>query len=194
MAASQLHCPRCRTPLHEFPFNRSQSRRCWACLIELEVEVFPAFFRKTGPAQFGETSVVEGESTCFYHPSKKAQLPCQSCGRFLCALCDCEIAGEHLCPACIETGKTKGRMKNLENQRTRYDNIALSLAILPLLLFYFTFITAPIALYVGIRYWRSPRSLVQSSRIRFVVAIAFAVVQIGLWVLGVYALVTGFNG
>jgi hypothetical protein len=108
-------------------------------------------------------------------------LPCDACGRFLCALCDCEHQGRHFCPACLETGRTKGKVKSLENTRIRYDNIALALTLYPLLIFYFTIITAPIALFVAIRYWKSPRGLVQPSSARFVLAIVFATLQLAGW-------------
>ena len=137
---------------------------CPGCGDPLQVEVFPALFRRCLPVK-GET-IIESESSCFYHPQKKAVVPCQGCGRFLCALCDCELRGQHFCPACLEVGQ-KGKIKSLENQRTLYDGIALSLAILPLLIFYFTMVTAPMALYVAIRYWNAPRSIVHRTKISY---------------------------
>jgi hypothetical protein len=77
----------------------------------------------------------------------------------------------------LETGKIKG----LENQRTLYDGVALSLAIYPLLIFYFTLVTAPVALFVAIRYWNAPRSIVHRSKIRCVAAIILASMQIAGW-------------
>jgi hypothetical protein len=147
----------------------------------LQVEVFPALFRHITPGQSGETIMVEGESSCFYHPQKKAVLPCQGCGRVVFGLCDCELNGQHFCPACLETGKTRGKIKNLENQRTLYDSIALSLAIYPLLIFYFTLVTAPVALFVAIRYWNAPRSIMHRTKIRYVAAIVLASMQIAGW-------------
>ena len=75
--------------------------------------------------------LVDGEASCFYHPAKKAVLPCESCGRFLCAVCDVEMNGQHLCPACLASGKKKGRLKQLENRRTLYDSLALGRRRLP---------------------------------------------------------------
>ena len=49
-----------------------------------------------------------------------------------CALCSIDFAGRHLCPACLESGKTKGKMADLENRRVLYDNIALAVSLLPL--------------------------------------------------------------
>src|ERR1700744_6339275 len=177
-----LQCPNCRTALLEGVFNQTELSPCPACGGFIQIELFPAFFRKISPGQSGEVIVMEGESGCFYHPQKKAVLPCDGCGRFLCALCDCELGGQHLCPVCLETGKTKGKIKNLENQRILYDSIALSLAIYPILIFYFTLITAPMTLFVSIRYWKSPMSLVRRTKVRFMAAILLALLQLTGWV------------
>ena len=181
MSAPLIQCPACQAWLLEGVFNQPQLSPCPACGVPLQVEVFPALFRRINPGQRGEIIMVDGEASCFYHPQKKAILPCQGCGRFLCALCDCELNGQHFCPACLETGKTKGKIKSLENRRTLYDSIALSLAVYPLLIFYFTLVTAPVALFVAIRYWNAPRSIIRRTRIRYVVAIVLASMQIAGW-------------
>src|SRR5438045_2977867 len=139
-----LQCPKCRAWLLEGVFNRPDPAPCPSCGTAIRVELFPAFFRRPGPGNVGEAVMVEGESSCFYHPQKKAVQPCQGCGRFLCALCDCEFQGQHFCPACLETGRTKGKIKSLENQRTLYDSIALAVALLG---FCISFVTAPIAVF-----------------------------------------------
>lgn len=181
MNPSLVQCPACQAWLLEGVFNQPRLSPCPACGVPLKVEVFPALFRRVNPGQSGETIMIEGESSCFYHSQKKAVVPCQGCGRFLCALCDCELNGQHFCPACLETGKTKGKIKSLENQRTLYDSIALSLAIFPLLIFYFTLITAPVALFIAIRYWNAPRSIVRRTKIRYIVAMVLASTQIAGW-------------
>lgn len=185
---SRVQCPKCHSWLAEDSFNRPDVAPCPACSVPLQVEIFPALFRAINPGASGEVIMVEGESSCFYHPQKKAVLPCDSCGRFLCALCDCELNGQHFCPACLEAGKTKGKIKSLDHKRTLYDSIALSLAIYPMLIFYFTVITAPMTLFVAIRYWKSPPSLVHWSKIRFVVAIILALLQITGWVVAFIAI------
>jgi len=173
--------------------NRAELTPCPSCGSPLQVEIFPAFFKRIAPGRQGESLMVEGESSCFYHPQKKAVVPCQACGRFLCALCDCELHGRHFCPACLEVGKQKGKISSLENKRTLYDGIALSLAIVPMLIFYFTIITAPMALYLAIRYWNAPRSIVHRTKIRYIFAIILASLQIIGWAIGIYFLVTNLN-
>jgi hypothetical protein len=187
MSLPRLPCPKCEEPLSGEAIQRPDLTPCPRCGVPLQVEVFPAFFRPPSLGRPAEVVVVEGESSCFYHPQKRAVVACESCGRFLCGLCDCDLHGRHFCPACLETGVRKGRIQNLENERTLYDAIALSLAVLPLLIFYFTIITAPMALYFAIRYWKAPLSLVRRSRYRFVLAIGFASLEIVGWVVGIYA-------
>ena len=176
-----IQCPKCRAWLLIGFFNQSDMVPCQSCGTPLQVEVFPALFRKILPGQSAQAVLVEGESSCFFHPQKKAVVPCAGCGRFLCALCDCELNGQHFCPACLETGKSKGKIKTLENQRTRYDTIALGLAILPVLIFYLTIVTAPMTLFVAIRYWNAPQSIVRRTRFRFILAIIIALLQIAGW-------------
>src|SRR5438552_1543936 len=189
MTSALLLCPKCKSPLPESALTQASLVACAACAAPLQVEIFPAFFRPVVTGRDGEAVLVEGESTCFYHPQKKAVLPCDGCGRFLCALCDCELHGQHFCPTCLEVGRKKRKIKSLENERTLYDSIALALAVAPMLIFYLTFITAPAALFVAFRYWNAPRSIVHRSRIRLVLAMIFASLQIVGWAVAIYFLV-----
>jgi len=193
MSSFQLLCPKCKIPLRANVINRGEPAPCPGCASALQVEVFPALFRSIQTGRSGEAVVVETESSCFYHPQKKAVIHCEGCGRFLCALCDCELHGKHYCPQCLETGKKKGKIKSIENERTLYDSVALGLALAPLLVFYVTFLTAPIALYVAIRYWKAPRSIVHRTRIRFILAIIFASLQIAGWVVAI-VMIAGSHG
>lgn len=193
MSLSPVQCPACQVVLTDGVFNQPELQPCPRCGADLQIEIFPALFRPFTPVSNAETVMVEGESTCFYHPNKKAVRPCEGCGRFVCALCDCELHGEHYCPTCLEVGRKKGKIKSLENRRTLYDSIALSLAILPLIIFYFTIITAPMALYIAIRYWNAPRSIVHRTKIRYIIAIALATLQLVGWGVGGYFLISAIT-
>ena len=109
MNSFQLLCPKCKTPLREDMLNREQLAPCPACAAPLQVQIFPALFRPLQMGRSGESLVLETESSCFFHPQKKAVVHCEGCGRFLCGLCDCELHGQHFCPQCLETGKKKGK-------------------------------------------------------------------------------------
>src|SRR5258705_2393641 len=128
MVAPTIACPKCHTPVPESSVNSGHLEKCSSCSVPLQVEVFPALFQGIQTGKTGETIVVEGEASCFYHPQKRASIPCSSCGRFLCALCDVELNGQHICPVCLDVGQKKGKLTELENKRTLYDSAALSLA------------------------------------------------------------------
>ena len=182
MSPRALNCPKCFRLLPGEFLNLPGLQPCPGCQTPISVEIFPAFFRLIETGRPAEVVLTDTEASCFYHAQKRAVVPCGACGRFLCALCDCELNGQHYCPACLETGKTKGKIKNLEAGRTRYDNIALALAVYPLLIFYFTLILAPISLFFVIRHWNSPRGLAEPSRTKLVVAGSIAALEIAAWV------------
>ena len=173
---------KCRGLLPVQFLNASGPAPCPACSVLSEVQVFPALFRAFAPAHAGETVMEDVEAGCFYHPLKKAVVPCAACGRFLCALCDCELHGQHLCPACLEAGRKKGKIKSLENRRVLYDSIAIALTLVPLLIFWFTIVTAPLALFIAIRHWNTPTSIIHRTKIRFILAIVLASLEIVWWI------------
>jgi uncharacterized RDD family membrane protein YckC len=181
-ASVPSQCPRCQSTVLEIAPTSSGFTRCNQCYTTFQVEAFPALFRQPEPELEAEPVLLEGESACFYHAEKKALLPCHACGRFLCALCDCEINSGHYCPACLEAGVTKGKIANLESRRTKQDSIALSLAIAPMLLFYFTIVTAPAALYLAIKHWNAPRGVSHRTKVRLVLAMIVASLQIIGWI------------
>jgi hypothetical protein len=196
MTAPLIHCPKCKAALVSDVFNRREFVPCPVCTSPLEIEVFPAMFRPPVEAHAGEAVMMEGEASCFYHPAKKAVLPCESCGRFLCALCDCEHHGQHFCPGCLATGQKKGKIRTLDNARVRYDNIALALALWPIIPpilfvgFYLLPFTATAAIIVAIKYWKSPLGLTQKSRARFVIAVVLALLELAAITLFIIAIVT----
>jgi len=183
MTPRLVACTKCRASLPPVLYNLPDLRPCPACGAKAQIDVFPAALRPPGPSSVGEAVMVDGEASCFYHPAKKAVLPCESCGRFLCAICDVELNGQHLCPGCLESGKKKGKLKQLENRRTLYDSLALVVATLPLLIFVWpSIVGAPIAIYIAIRYWKAPSSVIPRTRWRAVLAIIIGLLTIFGWV------------
>lgn len=183
-----IKCPKCQFQLSENVINSSGLTECKGCGVPIHVEVFPALYMKPEAGAARENVTGSSEASCFYHDGKKAVVHCSMCGRFLCALCDLEIGNQHLCPACLEIGAKKKRLDTLENHRILYDNIALFLSIIPFTLFFWflSFVTAPAALFVVIRFWRAPSSIVHRSKIRFVVAFILAGIQIVGWSMFIY--------
>jgi hypothetical protein len=173
-------CPNCNSALPDWLLRTSRiDTLCPACFKHISVDLFPALFRTRDVLETGTLTASDGEATCFEHPAKRAVAVCTQCGRFLCSLCEVDLHGETWCPACLESGKSKTKLTSLETHRTLYDSIALALALLPTLLFFYpSVITAPIVLFISIRYWTRPSSLIPRNKWRFVVASIIALVQI----------------
>ena len=176
-----VSCMQCNTPLGKEMINTYRMIACPTCKVPLRADVFPAMFRAIPSGKSGEVLLEKSEASCFYHSQKKAVIVCSLCGRFLCDLCDVELNEKHLCPSCLEKGRTKRKIKSLEDQRTCYDKIALLIAIVPMLGFWLTILTAPIVLFITFRHWKSPGSIVGKTKIRFIAAFFIASLQIAGW-------------
>ena len=183
-------CPGCRTPLPPEILGAESSIPCPACHVPLLVEVYPALARPLEEGAAAPLASSEGDSTCFYHPGYRAAIPCDACGRFVCGLCDLVIGSRHLCPECVHRSLQENT-PGLTTERMLWDRLAMSLAVLPVITIYFTLLTAPAAIYVAVRHWKTPGSLVAPGRWRFVAAIAFAALQLGGWAAVVYFIAHG---
>jgi hypothetical protein len=184
-----LACGRCRTTLPWQTFNTPSLTLCPSCGAGLYAAVFPAYTRGREQSAGGSRLLGEDEAGCFYHPAKRAVMACEACGRFLCSLCHFDLAGQHLCPACVEAGRKRGKLETIARQRTLYDEAALAMAVLPLLMWPATVITAPLTLFFVARFWKAPGSLLPRTKARFVAAAAFALLEIAAWVAGITLLV-----
>ncbi len=180
MNVTVVTCPNrhCGNALPQAICNTGAMATCPSCDTALQVEVFPAFYKGTVTGSKAETIVEEGTSSCFYHEKKKAVIHCDVCGRFLCALCDLDLGGSHVCPSCAESGRKKGNVGELESSRTVYDSAALTLALGAFLVWPAMVLTAPTAIYLAILSWRRPGSLVPRSRLRSYFAILIALLQL----------------
>lgn len=183
MGAASLTCDRCRARLPVSALNTPDLVACPGCGTALRFLVFPAYYRAPAAAPAGETLIVDGESSCFYHPTKKAVAPCDGCGRFLCALCDVEFDAKHLCPKCLESAQEKRTIGTLERERYLYDSMALYLAAGSVALMfcmpYVAVFLAPAAIYISVRYWNKPKQTSPGGQWKYVVAIALSLLALG---------------
>jgi hypothetical protein len=173
-----IACTNCSAPLDRESFNQEALAQCPSCGVMIRADVFPAIFKGLSQGTAGELLLFDDEASCFYHQNKRAVVACASCGRFLCSLCDVDFNDRHLCPTCLDVGKKKGKIQNLENHRILYDNLCLALAIGPLIIWPATILTAPLTIYFVIRFWKMPSSIIKRSKIRQVIALLIAVIQI----------------
>jgi DNA-directed RNA polymerase subunit RPC12/RpoP len=164
-------CPSCDAGLNSALCNTTAPVQCPACESKILIEIFPAFFRTAGPGRTGEAIMEEGVASCFYHEQKKATVHCDACGRFLCALCDCDLNGQHVCPGCLETGRKRQTLSGLDDSRALHRRQALLLAFMPFLL------TGIAAIFLALRHWKTPDSLVSPRRWAMPVALTVGILQ-----------------
>jgi hypothetical protein len=178
-----LLCPKCRVALPDALFNRGAFAPCPNCGTAVRCEVFPALYAGPRIGRPGELLVDASEASCFFHPEKKAAVACDSCGRFLCALCDLDFAGRHICPSCLAAGRKKGALGNLDHFRFSWTGLALLLSVVPLIVYPITCITAPIAIVVALIGLRKPPSLTGRRRVlTLIVALTFSLGEVGAWI------------
>jgi hypothetical protein len=169
------HCHAC---LAGIPYPAGGEPVECRCGVEARALVYPAIFRlRAGSA--GEAIQTEGESACFAHEGKRAVAACDSCGRFVCALCRIEWGSRVLCPACVNAAEKRTDL--LTRSRPFYDTMALAIAVVSVLLFTLSVVTAPIAIYLAIRALRAPRSLVPRTMVRAWIALGIGLLELGGW-------------
>ena len=182
-----LACPECGFELKPAFFESSDFRNCQICGVEVSATPFPACFADSKTITAMELDRGEDETSCFHHDSKKAIADCTRCGKFLCALCAVEVGSDVLCPECLVSGEQKASDPRLERERTLYDSIALTIAILPAMTISLSILGAPAAMYVALRYWRRPSSLVRRFGWRKYAAVLIALAQLAFWAVAIGA-------
>ena len=184
-------CPNCSGPLPDWLLrtNRAESV-CPGCYKNLTIELFPALFRERAAIDRAALELTEGEACCYEHATKRAVSLCNRCGRFLCALCEVEVDNAVWCPACLQLDQPNSGAKALKTHRTLYDSIALSLSTWPALFFFYpSILTAPMVVYLAIRHWKTPSSLIPRNKWRFVVALIISSLQLAILALAVISIV-----
>lgn len=182
METATLACTKCNSPLSLPAAAADPQVLCGTCGTPFRIQLFPAFSQPALVARAPENLLTDGEASCFFHPAKKAVSACEGCGRFLCSLCEVEWEGARLCPSCLAAGRKKGKIRTLENHRMLYDHLALAVSVAPVLFWPLTCVTAPAALFLCLRFWKAPGSIVARSKFRFVLALVFSLAQIAGWI------------
>jgi len=179
----QVICPSCQAPLPRMLFNRDSGGACPTCDIPLRVMVYPALFADPAQERVGANALQDAsQASCYYHPHKEAVVPCDGCGLFLCSLCATEIGGRQICPRCLERDLGSEQQTQLLARRTLYPHMAFALVFYPLIFPYVTLFTAPAALFIVVRYWKAPGSLVSSLLVRKVLVLVLSSLQIAAWI------------
>ena len=159
-------------------YDSSLFYKCSSCKSRNYVEIFPAIRNEIQKGERPEAAMNE-ESTCFKHSTNIAVAACESCGVYMCKLCDLEIEGRHLCPDCLKNKPPE--LKTTTQKTILYDELALHLTTIPLIIFgYVLIITAPIAVVMSIVCWNKVNTPYKRSRWRFVVAFILGLIEISV--------------
>ena len=169
------HCHTCLAPLR---YEKSGEPVVCHCGAQATLFIYPAMLR-VHSGEAGEAIQAEGESACFLHAGKRAVGACDSCGRFVCALCRIEWGQRVLCPACVSAAEKRTDL--LVRSRPLYDSMALAVAGVSLLLLEVSLLTAPFAIWLAIRGLRAPGSLTPRTKVRAWLAIILATVEFVGW-------------
>ncbi len=136
-------------------------------------------FRAAETIPASALTLAEGEASCFQHATKRAVNACSRCGRFICALCTVEFRGTTVCPGCLELVSREGKVGELETHRTLWDSLALGVAIVAGPIYPFWAVTGPAAIFLSIKNWSKPSSLVPRNKWRFILAIVIGTLETG---------------
>ncbi|MDB6055955.1 MAG: hypothetical protein JWN25_3478 [Verrucomicrobiales bacterium] len=188
--AGQVQCPKCKATLFEPLFDHPWLQPCPNCSEQIRIVTFPALNRVAEAGATGENIIIEGESSCFFHPSKRAAVCCEGCGRFICPLCDVAVDGKHLCAQCLSGGVSKGLLQPFKSTGFRYDRAAWAYVILsvPLSFMFLGVVTGAAGLYNSIKGLKQKDNLLPKKTKTFYILTIISVLEI-LWSLGFMILI-----
>lgn len=157
-----------------------------------EVRLFPAVIRPKEMVTAGHI-IEEGQSSCYFHPSYPASAICEQSGRMICNLCTTEWNGQTVSFEALQELIAGGNQRGARAKaRVKWDDVCLSLAVLPMLLWFVTLVTAPAVLVIALVQWRKgPTSLVRRSRWRYWVGSGIALLQVFGWLWFFYMMARG---
>jgi hypothetical protein len=188
---AHLTCPHCSGPLPIDLFVAGRLGRCPACHLQVEAYIFPEFHKASARSEIHLAQ--EHEAVCYFHSRYRAKNPCDNCGRFLCEICAIKVGQRELCAECLGLLRKQRNETGLVHYAPLFDNVSLFLVTAPVITILFWFLTifsAPVSLFLSFYYWPRQWNLLPRSRIRFVLAILFSLILIGLWALVIYYLAT----
>lgn len=194
---ASVPCAKCQHPLPTGHLVTGETVRCPSCRARQTVSLFPALSQDLGkPAT--SAPLFQGDAACYYDPDKRAVAVCDDCGRFISEFHRVVLSPQHTtCLSCLTAARNAKNRALTERERIAYDNLALAMAIIPpltLVGLYFLVFTAPITLYIVVRYWKiGPNSIIPRGRYRFVIAAVIALLELGLVALFGWAIADSFN-
>jgi hypothetical protein len=92
-----------------------------------------------------------GAAACAKHAKNGAVASCGRCGAFVCEFCRIQGDERSLCPACFDRLAASGELASARNQIRNDGGQALIFGVVSLILPFFGFFLAPMAIWAGLR-------------------------------------------
>ena len=168
-------CPICAAPIDA----GAALAECRGCRVKLELSVAP-MARSRSEAIAGSIAA-EDDARCRFLPELKAETVCDSCGALLSEKAAAHWGAKVFCLPCVHRVRARDAVdkgQGLLGRLKIYDNLAL---LLVTLLAPLSLLTAPVALYLLIRYRRAPRGLVPRTAGRWWLALVLSLISLSVW-------------
>jgi len=174
--ATLLRCPSCRSGLRLAEFPERLDERCPVCGSKVEMLLFPRL-RSSPPPPYAPPAV-EGGTVCSFFPELKATKVCDECGCLLSEAASVTWGDGDYCLPCLHRLREEKREGDFIARASLHDNRALALVTL---LAPFTLFTAPLALFILLRYRKQRASFAPRGRARWWLALVLSLAWIALW-------------
>ena len=169
---SLIRCDRCGTPVDAAAWNTGLFAPC-PCGAKLYARTYPMLVSPLPGGRGGSDLSGEDQSCCFHHPKKQAVVACDTCGRFLCGLCDLAVGERHVCGTCFRRAMLESTDAQLCPHRPTHDQAAITLAVIP--------VTAPLGVYLALRHWNSPGSVLGVRKRLMATAVVVGLISTAFW-------------
>ena len=181
-----LSCPKCQQPLAPESLAADSETMCPKCRVLLRAAIFPRFWQTPADPSARAAPAGEGEAACFFHPENRASISCESCGRFICSVCEFTLGTRHLCPSCLGAGLTARKLPEAKPWRFVWGQASAVCGWIPLLLgillWPFFILTGSAAVFFAIYGWKRPGSLVRGNgRAWKIAGLIGGALQLGVW-------------
>lgn len=188
-----LQCPGCRSRLQVGREVPAFEEKCPVCRREVRVTIFPRLFREFVRPNNG-TPAAEGEAACTFFPELSAETVCDECGCFMSAKAAVSWGGREICLPCLHRLREVEKDPAYLGRARLQDKRALALVtwLAPFSLF-----TAPLAIYLLLRYRGEPEGFVPRGRgiwwIAFILSVAWLITWCVFIIVWISLLLEGFS-
>jgi len=174
--ASLIHCPQCRGALKVTRYSERIDERCPVCGVEVELLVFPRLFGSPPPPL--SPAATEAGAVCAFFPGLKAVKVCDECGCLLSEKAAVAWGGGDYCLPCLHRLREERKSTDFVARASLHDHRALALVtwLAP-----FTLFTAPLAVFLLMRYRKDRTTFVPRGKARWWTAMVLALAWIALW-------------